>query len=270
MPIISGDIARQIANTHTIFNVVNTIIMLPFVPLFVKILNKIVPGKDYEKVEGRFLDKNLLPTPALAIEAVVKELVVMLSICQEMFKKARQCTLAYNHKLKNEVTIDEESVDEMQKNITEYIIEITRGELLDKQTRLIPAVIHSVNDIEKVGDYCENIVNLAQRAYEHDLFFSREAATEFEKLFDKTEILMRHTSKALKNNDQQSASITLNIEREIDELIDRYKINHLSRLEEGVCISDSGLIFSDILTDIERLNNHLCNVTKGILHQGKR
>ena len=270
MPIISGDIARQIANTHTIFNVINTIIMLPLVPLFVKVLDKIVPGKDYEKVEGRFLDKNLLPTPALAIEAVVKELVVMLSICQEMFKKARQCTLAYNHKLKNEITTDEESVDEMQKNITEYIIEITRGELLDKQTRLIPALIHSVNDIEKVGDYCENIVILAQRAYEHDLSFSKEAATELEKLFDKTEILMRHTSKALTNNDQRSASITLTIEREIDELIDRYKINHLWRLEEGVCISDSGLIFSDILTDIERLNNHLCNVTKGILHLGKR
>ena len=81
---------------------------------------------------------------------------------------------------------------------------------------------------------------------------------------------MRHTKKALDHDDHKAANITLNIEEEIDELIMQYRINHLSRLEQGICISDSGLIFSDILTDIERLNDHLCNITKGILHIGKR
>ncbi|MBN2255028.1 MAG: Na/Pi cotransporter family protein [Deltaproteobacteria bacterium] len=270
MPMLSTDIARQIANTHTIFNMVNTIILLPFIPLFIKILDKLVPGQDYEKKETRFLDKNLMFTPNLALRAVIKELSVMLNICHEMLHKARQCAVAYNHKIKNEITIDEESVDEMQKNITNYLVEITQEELTDKQRRLVPAVLHSVNDIEKVGDYCEDIVILAQRAYEYNLSFSSEAKAELNRLFDKTEALMRHTQRALENNDEHAARITLNIEREIDELISQYKLNHITRLEERICVSESGLIYSDMLTNIERLNDHLCNITKGILHIGKR
>jgi len=270
MPMLSTDIARQIANTHTIFNVVNTIILLPFIPLFIKFLDKLVPGEDYEKKETRFLDKNLLIAPHTALKAVIKELSVMLNICQEMLEKARRCTIEYNHKLKNEITIDEESVDEMQKNITNYLVAITQNELTEKQQRLIPGLLHSVNDLEKVADYCEGIVKLAQRAYEYDLIFSDPAQGELEKLFDKTSTLMHHTKKAIDNNDQVAATITLTIEQEIDELIRQYKINHLERLEEGTCISDAGLVYSDILTDLGRLNDHLCNITKGILHIGKR
>jgi phosphate:Na+ symporter len=270
IPMFSSDIARQVANTHTIFNVMSTIIFLPFLPLFVKLFHWVIPGTDYEKKGSRFLDKNLLRTPHLAIKAVVKELATMLSICQEMLDKARKCTINYNHKLRNEISFDEESVDEMQKSITEYLVEMTQNELMDKQRRLVPAILHSVNDIEKVGDYCENIVKLAQRAYEYDLTFSPNAALELEKLFDKTEALMRHTKKAILGDDHKAASITLNIEQEIDELTTQYKLNHIRRLEEGVCVSDSGLVFSDIVTDIERLNDHLCNITKGILHIGKR
>lgn len=178
--------------------------------------------------------------------------------------------MAYNHKLRNEVTLDEESVDDMQKNITEYIVEITKSELPEKHARLMPALLHSVNDLEKVGDYCEGIVILAQRAYENDLNFSDPAKIELEKLFDKTEALMKQTRKALQYNDEAAATITLNIEKELDELIHQYKLNHIKRLENDICISNAGLVFTDILTDLERLNDHLCNITKGILHLGKR
>jgi len=270
IPLTSPDIARQVANSHTVFNLINTVIFLPIVPLFVKILDKIMPGMDYEKTATRFLDKNLLVTPPLALRAVLKELSLMLSICQEMLEKARMCTIEYNHKLKNEITIDEESVDEMQKSITKYLVGITQNELTEKQQHLIPALLHSVNDIEKVGDFCESIVRLAQRAYEYDLVYSTAARSELDKLFDKTKILMHQTKKAMDNNDQVAATITLTIEQEIDELIRQYKINHLTRLEEGTCISEAGLVFSDILTDLGRLNDHLCNITKGVLHIGKR
>jgi len=270
VPMMSTNVARQIANTHTIFNLVNLIIFLPFVPLLVKITTKLIPGEDYEKKEIRYLDKNLLVTPNLAIDAVLKELAVMLTICQDMLEKARKCIISYNHKLRNEISFDEESVDEMQKNITHYIVDITKRELSDKERRLIPAILHSVNDLEKVGDYCEGIVTLSQRMFEEDLAFSTPAQIELEKLFEKTRTLMRHTKKALENDDHNAASITLNIDREIDELIMQYRMNHVDRLEDGMCIRDAGLVYSDVLTDIERLNDHLCNITKGILHIGKR
>jgi len=81
---------------------------------------------------------------------------------------------------------------------------------------------------------------------------------------------MEETRKAMQQNDQEAAAVTLDIQKEIDDLIGIYKINHIKRLENSVCISNAGLVFNDILTDIERLNNHLCNITKGILHMGKR
>jgi len=127
-----------------------------------------------------------------------------------------------------------------------------------------------VNDIEKVGDYCQGIVGHAQRTYENNLILSPQAKEELEKLFSKTQVLMHQTKKALDNDDRRAAMITLTIEQEIDELIRQYKMNHLYRLEKGSCIGEAGLVYSEMLTDIERLNDHLCNITKGILHIGKR
>ena len=270
LPDLSGDLSRQIANFHTAFNLINTMIFLPFVPLFLKALAKIVPGEDYEKKETKYLDKNLLATPELAIKAVIRQLSVMLAIDQEMLEKARQCIAQYNHKLKNEISIDEQSVDEMQRDITAYLVEITKGELPDQKRRIVPALIHSVNDLERVGDYCQDISRLSQRLYEENLSFSATAQAELARIFDKTQTLMNFTQKALRSDDHKSASITLMIEKEIDELIMQYKLNHFKRLEEGVCMNESGLVFSDILTYIGRLNDHLCNITKGILHIGKR
>jgi phosphate:Na+ symporter len=268
--LVSGDISRQIANFHTLFNVINVILLLPFVTLFLKALNKIIPGEDYEKKETKYLDKNLLATPELALKAVTRQLSVMLAIDQEMLEKARQCVLQYNHKLKNEIAVDEQSVDEMQRDITAYLVEITKGEIPDEKRKIIPAMIHSVNDLERVGDYCQDIAKLAQRLYEDNLTFSSNAQAELARLFDKTQTLMNFTRKALSNDDHEAAGITLVIDKEIDELAFQFRMNHIKRLEEGVCVNDSGLVFSDILTYVSRMNDHLCNITKGILHIGKR
>ncbi|MBW2557255.1 MAG: Na/Pi cotransporter family protein [Deltaproteobacteria bacterium] len=270
IPMTSGDIARQIANTHTIFNVINMLVFLPFVPLFVKLLNRVIPGTDYEKKATKHLDKNLRITPTLAIKAVIKEMIVMLNICQDMFEKAEKCIITYNHKLSNEITLDEDSVDEMQKNITEYLISLTKRELSDQERNLIPALLHSVNDLERVGDYCESIVRSSQRGYEHDLKFSSHADMELGKLFEKVYVLMRQTRKAIGNDDHKAAAITLNLEREIHALVRQCRSNHIDRLERGDCISDAGLVYSDVLSSIERVADHLCNITKGVLHMGKR
>ncbi|MCD6485722.1 MAG: Na/Pi cotransporter family protein [Syntrophobacterales bacterium] len=270
IPMTSGDLARQIANTHTIFNVINALIFLPVVPLIVKLLNKMIPGTDYKKKETKHLDANLFITPNLAIKAVIKEMVVMLNICQEMLEKAEKCIITYNHRLRNEIALDEDSVDEMQKNITEYLIKITKEQLSDRERNLIPALLHSVNDLERVGDYCESIVKLSQRGYEHDLKFSNHANAELKKLFEKTHALIQQTEKAIKKDDHKAAAITLNINREIHALVRQNISNHIDRLEKGDCISDAGLVYSDVLMAVERLTDHLCNITKGILHIGKR
>ena len=270
IPLTSGDIARQIANSHTAFNLINALIFLAILPFFVKFLGIIAPGEDYGKKEVKHLEPHLLITPSLAINAAIREMVSMLDLCHAMFSKAEECITTYSHKIRNEITLDEESVDQMQKNITEYLVQITKGELSDRERSLVPALLHSVNDLERVGDYCESIVKLAQRGFEHNLTFSAPAKMELARLFEKTHALIRQARKALEKDDHQAAAITLNIDRETHALIKQYRSNHIDRLEKGECIGDAGLVYSDVLTAIDRLNDHLCNITKGILHIGKR
>lgn len=267
---LSGDIARQIANFHSLFNIVNVILFLPFLTLFLKALYKLIPGDDYEKSEARYLDKNLLVTPDLAIKAVIRQLCAMLTLDRDMLEKARQCIVQYSHSLKNEIAVDEQSVDQMQRDITEYLVEITKGAISDEKRRIVPALIHSVNGLERVGDYCQDISNLAQRLYENDLSFSKNAQEELTRLFDKTQTLMSFTLKAMAEDNHHAAGLTLTIEKEIEALSFQYRLNHIKRLEQEICVNDSGLVFSDILQYIGRINSHLCNITKGILHIGKR
>ncbi len=270
LPLISESLPRQIALAHTAFNLVLLVVFLPLIPVIVKFLERVVPGEIDMKQEIRYLNENFISTPYLAIMAVTRELTVMLSLCMGMLDKAEACIVAYNHKLKNEIIFDEESVDEMQKNITNYLVEITRNELTDRERRLIPALLHSVNDLEKIADYCEDIVKLAQRVFEENLSFSGAAGEELERLFAKTRTMMKYTYRAIDENDAKAAQLTLTIKKEIDELIAQYKLNHVKRLESGTCTNEPGLVFSDILTDIEHINDHLLNITKGILHIGKR
>ncbi|MCK9230804.1 MAG: Na/Pi cotransporter family protein [Syntrophales bacterium] len=270
LPQVSGSLPRQIALGHTVFNVVIALLALPFMSFFESCLKRILPEKDEKAQEIRYLSQNFLSTPYLALMAVIREITVMLSICRSMLEKAEACVVEYNHKLMNELVFEEESVDEMQKNLTAYLVDITRNELTVRQQRSIPALLHSVNDLEKVADYCEDIAILAQQAFEEDLFFSENAQRELKRLFGKTKTMMNLTADAIIDNDREAARATLGLMDEIDEAIERYKINHVTRLESGICTSEPGIIFSDILTDIERMNNHLLNITKGVLHIGKR
>ncbi len=102
-----------------------------FRSFFVRAMTKIIPGEDYVKKETKYLDRNLLSVPHLVIKAIISEMIVMLETCADMMHKARQCTVAYDHKLRNEIALDEESVDDMQKN-TEYIVELTAMSCLRK------------------------------------------------------------------------------------------------------------------------------------------
>jgi len=270
IPLFSNDISRQIANTHMIFNLVNALIFLAFIPLYIKFLKKLLPGDDYKKEESRFLDKNLLKTPNLATVAVVKELSNMLGICRQMFNKASICLLCYSHKYRKELEVEEDSVDDMQKEITDYIVDITRQQLSKKHAMLLPALIHSANDIERAADYCMNIADAAEKLYEDDLNFSEMAKKELEEMFAITREIMMLAQMALQDDDHKAADKSIGLKRKLSEDIEYYRLKHIKRLEKLVCSNSSGLIFNDVLIFVERINTQLCNITKGILHIGKR
>lgn len=265
IPLTSSDIARQIANSHTIFNIFNTIIILPFIPLFIKLLKKIIPKKDYARKEGMHLDKNLLSTPPLAIKAVAKEIEIMLSICNDMLHKTEECVITYKHKVSKEIYIDEDSVDEMQRTITRYLIDIIKTEVPDKPSIKIPPMLHSVNDLERVGDYCIEICKSAEIIYEENLALTKASKAELGNLFIKTDEVMKLTKKAISENDFEAARESLEIKKRIYIKIREYKGNHIKRLRGDRYTNRSGLVYSDIIQYILRINGHLGNINKSIL-----
>lgn len=265
IPMMGGDVARQIANSHTVFNIFNALIFLPLVPSYVIILKKMVKGRDYFRKNGRYLDRNLISTPALAIKAVKMEMTVMLSICHDMLKKVSQLTEKFDHKLEQEINVDEESVDMFERNISQYVVEISRNRLFEKNSNIIPVIMHNINDIERIGDHMEKLTKIFQKRYEHDLEFSPGAVKDFKKLFALVDSFIKLTTQAIIDDDTEIARKALKIEDEINRLVDSAARNHIGRIHEGQCTCRSGLLFSDAIRRIERVGDHLKNLCEGVI-----
>ncbi|MCD4666792.1 Na/Pi symporter, partial [archaeon] len=270
IPLTSNDIARQVANAHTAFNIFNALIFLPLTPLYVRLIKKIIKGKDYRKKTTRYLDKSLLKIPNLAIKAVVKEMTIMLALCKNMLEKTKESFPKFDHKKFAEVEIDEDSIDTMQLNITKYIVEITRKRLSEKEATLIPNLIHSVNDIEHAGDHIEGMMKVAQRKYENKLNFTENEKRELNNIFNLLSKFIDLTVIAMDKNDFKAAYESFAIEKRINNLIFKYQNKHLKNLGNHNSISESELLYNDILTHAEKVGDYLHNITQAIVHKGKR
>jgi phosphate:Na+ symporter len=234
------------------------------------LLHKIIPGKDYQKKETRYLDSTLLKHPPLAIHALTKEMVVMLLICKKMLLKSKKCYKKFDYSLMEEVSVDEDSVDEIQKNTTLYISKMSQEKLSEKESKLVPNLLHSINDIERVGDHCEAIMNLIKRKYENKMKFSKKALSESHILFDHCLKFIDLTMRAIDKDDHFAAYESLELENEINRLVIKYRKNHNTRICNGKCNAEASLIYTDLLIHFEKIGDQLKNITAGIVHKGKR
>ena len=257
----STDIARQIANTHTLFNVVNAFIFLPFIPLFVVLVKKIIPGKDVEITRGpKYIEKHLLATPSIAFSATLKEMRRMARIAQEMINDAMEGFYKNKRNPLTKVAPKENIVDDLQTAIADYLVELTQGELSKTQSEKIPALLHSVNDIERIGDHAENIVELAERKIDKKLIFSKSAIKEIKEMHQKVNEMLNITINALRSESKTEAEKILKIEAEINNLTLKFRDNHIRRLHGGRCKLLSGIVFLDVIMNLEKIGDHLNNI----------
>lgn len=257
----SSDIARQIANMHTLFNVVTALIFLPFIPLFVKVINKIIPGKDVEITRGpKYIEKHLLKTPSIAIATTLKEMRRMMKIVRGMIDDAMEGFYTNKRDPLTKVAPKELVVDDLQTAITNYLVELTQRELSKEQSEEIPALLHSVNDIERIGDHAENLVELAERKIDEKLFFSEQAVKEVKQMHQKVSEMLELTIIALKSESQKEAEKILEIEQEINKMTLKFRDNHIRRLNKRQCRLLAGIVFLDIIMNFEKIADHLNNI----------
>lgn len=263
----STNVTREIANAHTLFNVINTLIFIPLIPLFAKLLTRFVKGKEEEEVEylPKYLEKYLLNTPPIAIEASVKEIVRTLGLTKKMVDISMNSFFNNDLGSLEKITRREEAVDSLREAITGYLVELMQNELGQEESRKIPALIHAINDVERIGDHAENLRDLAEQKIENRLAFSPVALEEIKRMYDEVSKMINCSVNALKNNDSNEAKFIMEEECQINLMRDRLKNNHTKRLEEGKCNVLSGVVFLDVISNFEKIGDHLNNVAQAVV-----
>ncbi|MFH0913588.1 MAG: Na/Pi cotransporter family protein [Candidatus Omnitrophota bacterium] len=263
----SGELPRQIANAHTLFNVINTAIFLPFTGIYARFLTKIIKGQEEEEIEylPKYLDRRLLNTPPIAIEAAIKETVRTLGLTQRMVGMAMDSFFKNNSRTLERITRGEEAVDSLRGAITNYLVELMQQELSQEESRKIPPLIHAINDVERIGDHAENLRDLAQQKIDDRMPFSNEALEELRKMYEDINRMISCAVNALEVKNIDEAKTVLERECQINTLRDRLKDNHVKRLEQGNCNVLSGVVFLDTISNLEKIGDHLTNVAQAVI-----
>jgi phosphate:Na+ symporter len=263
---VNSNIMRHIANAHVVFNVLNTMLFLPFIGILEKFCFWIVPGEIEElPAEPKFLEKHLLETPPVALDQATKELVRMTKIAEDAISYAMQGFFERNGRLLAKVSHQEEAVDNLQREITQYLMEISQRSLTPKESEKLPALLHSVNDIERIGDHAENLKELAERAVEERLPFSKYALEELRLMYNEVKAMTQEVGLALQNDSHEHAQAALAREDTINRLQIELRQNHIQRLNQGRCFLLSGIIFLDFINNLEKIGDHLTNVAQAVM-----
>lgn len=255
-----------IAGAHTAFNVFNTLIFLPLTGLLEKISIKLVPGKPgVVEVTPRYLEKHLLDTPPLALDQAKKEMIRMTELAREAINDAMKGFLNNDLKSLNRVAPKEEAIDNLQSEITQYLVELSQRNLSPEESQELPVLLHSVNDIERVGDHAENLMELAQRKIEEKLPFSERALAELKAMFTETDNMIGEVIESFQRGDSHLAKRALKREDRLNQLQIELRHNHIQRLNEGSCKVLSGIVFLDFVNNLEKIGDHLTNIAQAVM-----
>jgi phosphate:Na+ symporter len=260
-------IARQIANAHTSFNIVNTILWAPFVLILAKIVTFLVRDEE-ETIENRvmYLDYKILNNAAVAMDLATKELTRMAELARKMMSNAKKAFIHSNVEAAKKVHEIESIVDMLQTEIIKYLSTmLSQSSLTDRQSIRLAGLMHTANDIERMGDHCKNVAELAMEKIEKDLPFSKEAISDLTNAFNKLNEMVDHSIQSLSQGNTELAKKVLADESEIDKLESDLRDRHMKRLDSGLCNPTSTIMFIELIHNIERIGDHCNNIAEAVL-----
>ena len=260
---ISGsDIKRSVANTDTIYKVFQTLIFLPVSTQFIKLVNKLVPGDDV-KHEGftlQYISMNTVFSPTAAIVEAMQEISRMGRKAEQNLKLSMEAFFDGEQAKIDQVYGTEKYIDYLSHEITDYLVDVNQRQLPVSDSLKIGALFHVVNDIERIGDHAENIADAAVRMKEENITFSKKATKEIQDMFEKDMRLLTCALEMFENEDRSQMEEILTIEEEVDQMEIDLQNSHIRRMAKGKCSPESGLIFTDLVTGLERVADHATNI----------
>lgn len=260
-----ADPLRNIANAHTIFNIANTIILLPFAGYIVKAATKLVPGEVEEHQGLKYLDERIIETPSIAVGMASKEVLRMGKIVGKNLETSKQAFVNKDEKLTQKVFEEEKRINRLEKDILGYLVQLLNAPLSDQQHITVTTLLNTINDLERVGDHADNIAEFAQYRIDNKVLLSDNAIDELVVMFEKVQNAYQKTLEAFKTADEKTARFVLDCEVEIDKMEKRYRTNHIKRLNEGCCQGDAGIVFLDVISNLERVADHASNISLTII-----
>ena len=267
--VFPGAPETQLAMFHTFFNVVAVIIMLPLTGKLIQLVTKIVPDKPDDEKENNvphmyFINSYMLRTPPIAVQQIKKEIINMAKIAEENFNLSCQmiCTkdISEIERFRN----NENQLNYLNKGIVHYLVKLSAMELSAKDSLYISTAYHSVTDLERVGDYAENIVEYTERFIENGEQFSEFAIADIEKVRLLIQELYDVIMYCYTNVDLEVLKKAFDVEEQIDQLTDQMVDDHIKRLNNGTCTAGVGAEYLLLVSNAERIADHFMNVGKTI------
>ncbi len=263
-----GDVARQIANTHTLFNIISVIILLPFTKFIINLAIKLVPDKAGDEDESKaikYLDDRIVETPSIAVASVVKETLRMGKKAKESVNYAIDGFLEQSQENIDKSFKHEKVVNELQKGILNYLLKLSKAHLDEDARDIVDSLFNTVNDIERIGDHAENIAELAQDIIDSDLKLSKQGTEEVRELYNKVIATYDYALQAMKTYDVDLACKVIKMEEQVDIMEKSCRANHIHRLNNSLCSIDSGIIFLDLISNLERISDHAVNIAQQVI-----
>jgi phosphate:Na+ symporter len=262
----STTIAASIAIAHTTIKVFEAVFFLPLTGVLEKIAVKIVPEKPGDLiVRPTVLERHLLDTPELAMNQVRREIVRMARTSKRAVRLAIEGLLEKDGRKLGMARTTEDVIDTLQYEITSYLAALSTKELSDQMSAELPVWLHTINDLERVGDHAVNIVEVAERKIERKLSFSESAVVEASQLKKEAEQMCDCIIKALEDNDIEAAKSALVNEEHLNKMQIDFRRSHVQRMSEGICSPEAGLIFIDLVDNVEKVGDHLNNIAQGVI-----
>ena len=258
----------QIAIVHVIFNVTTTAVLLPLAKWLERAACLLVRGKDGrgESMRLKYFDSRLMNTPPIAVAQLFKEVQRMGAIADANFTGAMACFHTWDEERAQEIMTNEDVLDFLNKEVTARLVEVKGLELSERDTRLVGSMFHVINDMERVGDHSVNVLDAARLKEQENVKFTEKATRELEDLSAKVESQLQ-TAFEIFRTQRDTPEILEKVEQveeEIDQTTEALRNHHVDRLKNKKCSARNGMLYLDMLTNLERIGDHAENIATSV------
>lgn len=259
---------REVANAHTLIKIVEVVILAPFIKQIVKLTSLFVRGEDKKPAEAfelHYIGAKSVFSPTTAVFDATREMERMGHMAITNLERAMNALITLDEADINEVYEVEKQIDFLNHSITDYLVKINQTTLPADDAKSIGGLFHVVNDIERIGDHAENIADAAKSRMAENIDFSGQAKRELSGLLDMVIKITTYALDMFSHNNQEHMQEILELEDKVDDAERNLQESHVQRLTRGECTASAGMMFSDIISGLERVSDHATNIAFSLL-----